>query len=388
MTDWDELLAVLGETPRENGTPELHRAAGFLLDALHRAGADAQLVPFMAHPWALRLAGVFALAAGLLYFRSLRAGRRGTALAAAIAFPALLLALLELQLPVFGPLGAQTQHHVLARLPSLEPRQLLLFTAHYDTKTDLLDHAQREPLESLAAALIGLMLAAPLVAGRGGRWGRLRAGLAEAAAWGAAAHGVLVFVALSGGAFAPTRSPGALDDGASCAVLVRLAGVLASAGPLSHTDVEIVLLSAEEVGVQGSWRFARERFGDPPALPTRVINLEGLGASARHGVLPRERFLLRALSPDPGLVALLDAVHRQRFGEPLVVATSGGATDARSFLAHGIPAATLFSLESGSSALRGLHSSRDARSRLDEAALEASVGYLAALARAADGSLP
>ena len=117
MPGWDELLARLAELPRENGSAALHRTASFLYDVFERAGLEPLLVPFTATPYALRLVGVIILGGGLLYFRLMRAGRYKAALATALALPALLLAQLELQLPVFGWVGAETQHHVVVRLP-------------------------------------------------------------------------------------------------------------------------------------------------------------------------------------------------------------------------------------------------------------------------------
>ena len=385
MPGWDELLVRLADVPRENGSAALHQTAVFLHDLLERSGVEVVLVPFTAHPFALRLAGVIALAGGLLYLRLMRARRHGLALLAALALPTLLLAELDFQRTVFGWIGARTQHHVVARLPAEHAEQRLLFTAHYDTKTDVLDHVERAPLDLLAAPVTLLMIAGALAGWRASRRGRAAKALRRlgtTAAWSAAGYGVLAFVALSAGVFVPQRSPGALDDGASCAVLVRLAERLAAQPALVRTEVEVVLLSAEEVGVQGSWEYAKERFARPPALPTFVVNLEGIGASTRHGVLPSERFTLRSYAPDAGIVARLDAVHLARFGVPLERGPVGGATDARSFLAHGIPAATLFSREPGSRFPRGLHSARDDRSRLDEAALDASLGYLLAVVRA------
>jgi len=379
-------LRALAELPRENGTAALQRTADSLHEALVAAGAETALLPFTATPYTLRLAGVIALAGGLLYFRLLRRGRAAAALAAAIAVPALLLAQLDFQLPVFGWLGAQTQYHVLGRVAVPSPEQRLVFTAHYDTKTDLLDHLERAPGELLGVVAVPLMLAgagAGALAGRARRREALLRRLAGVAAWVGLAYGALLFLTLSAGAFVPQRSPGALDDGASCALLVKLAERLAQQ-PLARTEVEVLLFSAEEVGVQGSWVYASERFAEPPELPTAVLNLEGLGASAQHGVLPSERFSLRSYPPDPSLVALLEAQHRERFGSGLATLPLGGATDARSFLARGIPAATLFSAESGSLFPRGLHSAADNRSRIDEAALDQSLLYLLDVARAAD----
>jgi acetylornithine deacetylase/succinyl-diaminopimelate desuccinylase-like protein len=387
MPGWDELLGRLAELPRENGSAALHRTASFLHDAFERAGLEATLVPFTATPYALRLAGVIALGGGLLYLRLMRTGRHAAALATAFILPALLLAQLEFQLPVFGWIGAETQHHVVARLPARSPAQRLLLTAHYDTKTDLLDHAQRAPIGWLAAPVLLLMVLGTLAALFAARVRRGQRGLrvlGGVAAWSAALYGVLGFLALSAGVFVPRRSPGALDDGASCALLVRLASQLAEGPALERTEVEVILFSAEEVGVQGSWVYAAGRFARPPELASFVVNLEGLGASADHGVLPAERFRLRSLPPDARLVALLDEVHRERFGKPLLLLPEGRITDTRSFLARGVPAATVVTREPGQLFPRGLHSARDDRSRLDEAALDASLAYLLDVVRRAD----
>ena len=391
MSSWEELLVRLADTPRENGSAALQQTAVFLREVLERAGAEVELVAFSAHPFALRLAGVIALAGGLLYLRLMRARRFRLALLAALALPALLLAELDYQQTLFGWIGARTQHHVVARLPAERAEQRLLFTAHYDTKTDVLDHVERAPVDLLAAPVSLLMIAGALAgwgAGRLPRFSKALRRLASTAAWSAAAYGGLSFVALSAGVFLPQRSPGALDDGGSCAVLVRLVERLAAQPAFARTDVEVVLFSAEEVGVQGSWVYANERFARPPALPTFVVNLEGIGASTRHGVLPSERFTLRSYAPDAGIVERLDSVHKARFGAPLERGPVGGATDARSFLAHGIPAATLFSRERGSRFPRGLHSARDERSRLDETVLDASLGYLHAVARSFESRGP
>ena len=54
----------------------------------------------------------------------------------------------------------------------------------------------------------------------------------------------------------------------------------------------------------------------------------------------------------------------------------GGATDARSFLAQGVPALTLISGAPGQIFIRGLHSAADRRSRLDEASLDQTLRFL------------
>jgi Zn-dependent M28 family amino/carboxypeptidase len=200
----------------------------------------------------------------------------------------------------------------------------------------------------------------------------------------AVVYGVAMFAALTAGAFMARRSPGALDDGAACALLVRLAERLHAGAPLQRTDVEVVLLAGEESGVQGSWEYARTRFAQPPELPTALINLEFIGASPDLAVFGREAYTLRSYPADPTLVGMLDAVHRQQRDKPIYVTPFGAGTDARSFLAHGIPAATLASDLPGHAYPRGLHSAADDRSRIDVAALDATLGYLEAVVRLAD----
>ena len=145
MSEWEGLLQRLAEVPRENGTAALDQTATFLVDTLLRAGVDAELLAFDAHPYGLRLAGVFALAGCLLFARFMWAGHPARALAVAVLLPALLLVELEFDVPIFGWIGAREEHHVRAAFPVEEPRLRLLLSAHYDTKTDLLDTCNAPP---------------------------------------------------------------------------------------------------------------------------------------------------------------------------------------------------------------------------------------------------
>ncbi len=383
---WEGLLAPLTTVARENGTAALQQTADFLRDFLAAQGVDVELIPFLATPYRLRLAGVLILAGGVAYFALMRRGRPGPAFLVALFLPVLLLAELDYQAPLFGRIGAQTEYHVRAVVPAAHPEARLIFTAHYDSKTDLLDHVERAPVEAAGLPVVAAMIAGAFsasAAGRRGRRARFLRGFASFATWAALAYGVAGFAALSAGALVPERSPGALDDGASCAVLARLAADLAAAPP-QRTDVEVILLAAEEVGVQGSYAYAAERFAGPPDLPTYVVNLEGLGESRHLAVLGGEAFTLRTFEPAPEVVALLDRVVLERTGEPLALTPYPGGTDARSFLAHGVPAATLVSLPEDGLFTRDLHSAGDDRSRVDEGALDDALSFLHAVVGAAD----
>jgi acetylornithine deacetylase/succinyl-diaminopimelate desuccinylase-like protein len=383
---WDELLERLAETPRENGTAALHETAAWLEGILREGGLHVERVAFQAHPYGLRLAGVVVLLGVLLYARLAFVGRWRAALVTAVVASGAVLAQLDYQVPIFSWIGAETQHHVLARVGPEQPEQRLIVAAHYDTKTDVLDHVQRAPVDLLAVPVVPLMILGALggaLAGRFARAGRWLTRFGRFAAVAGVIYGLATFVVLSAGAFVPARSPGALDDGASCAVMVRMAEALAK-DPPEHVQVELLWLSAEEVGVQGSWAYAAQRFAEAPDVPTWVVNLEGLGAGAEHQVIRRETFTLRSYPPAPELVSRLEEVHQEELGIPLEPTWYGGATDARAFLAHGVPAATVVSHAPGTEVTRHLHSAADSRDRLDMDALEASVTFLTAFVRDVD----
>jgi len=386
-SSWDELLRHLADGPRENGSEALQQTADFLTRTLQDAGAQVDLFTFTAHPYRLRLVGVAMLVGCLAFAWLLRRGWAAAGLLVLTSFTAMILLETDFYQPIFGWMGAHDQHHVVATISAEQPTQQLLLTAHYDTKTDALDHVERAPVQFLALPIVAFLIAASvsvLLSAARGRTPPVVERMKRGAVWLAVFFGIASFVSMSAGAFIPSRSRGALDNGAACAVLVRVAERLNDT-PLARTNVSVVFFSAEEVGVEGSWIYARERLATLPPQATWVINLENIGAAPDLAVFGSERFSLRAYDPAPQIVALLDAVHRQERGTPLYVTPYPAGTDARSFLAHGIPAATLLSDPPGHPLPRHLHSRLDDRGRIDEAALDAIVEYLLAVVRRVDG---
>ena len=390
MAEWGALLDLLASAPRENGTPALGETADALLLLLDGMGLPTELFAYEAHPHRLRLAGVVALLGGLAYAVALARQRAALALAFALITPTLLLVELDAYQPVFGWWGATQQSHVEATVGPGDFDQHLIVAAHYDSKTDVLDHVERAPFEILGLPLTLLMIAAAIVCwrrtrGRRGPRGRFERGVTIAAA----VYGGFAFLSLSGGAFVSERSPGTLDNGAACAVLVALGERLA-ADPPARTRVTLLFLSGEEIGVQGSWVWAREHFTDTPAQPTAAINLEFLGASSEFATFKGESFATRSYPPDPHLLNVIDALHRERFGIPLWVTWYSAATDGRSFLAHGVPAITLINALPGHALARDMHTAGDNRERIVPGALDDALDLLEATVRRldADGLQP
>lgn len=389
MNRWDELLAHLAMQPRENGSAALAQTADFLATTLAGFGVPVERLAFAAYPYRHRVCGIVALISTVAYAWALRSRRRGLAIAIALIAPTLILLELDYYVGWVTWIGATNQEHVIARVAAPAPTQRVILTAHYDTKTDLLDHVERTPVDLLSLPMTVLMVAAPLA-------GFVRA-RRQAPHDGASrfertlvpatlVYGGAVFLVLTGGAFVRQRSPGALDDGAACAILVRVVEALARA-PLARTNVEVALLSAEEIGVQGSRDFVRARLLPPPPN-TAVINFELIGATADLAVFGRERFTLHSYPADPDLLHVLDGVHRQRRNLPLHVTWYGASTDARSFLQAGIPALTLLSDLPEHALARGMHSAHDTRDRVDEAALDETFAFVMAALQQIDSTAP
>ena len=368
MADWSALLDHLASGPREDGTPQLAATAAWLVEELQRRGLEAKTWAYTAHPWRLRMVGITALVGALAYSAALLKGRRLPALGVALGVPVLIILELDFGVPLLGAVRAAEQVHVLATIPSLEPaKQRLIFSAHYDTKTDLLDHVERAPIQLLGLPLTLLMLVAACL--------KSRPRLHRVAVAGALLNGVGLFLVQTGGAFVPGKSPGAIDDGAGCAVLLELGSQL-SAARLTHTEVQLVFFSAEEIGLEGSMQWVAR--GMDRSLPTRAINLDGVGMARELALFKAESGVVRSFSPDPELVAAVDRVS------PLYRTFYPATTDARSFLAAGIPALNLASDLPGHALPRHMHSTADARGLVDLSALDETVRVLIEVARHLD----
>jgi hypothetical protein len=386
MPGREELLQRLADTPRENGTPALDETASFLAETLRGLGLQVELSSFVAHPYGIRLLGLFVLIAGLTYFWALRTGRWRAALGLAVLLPLVVVLQNGLGLPLLGVFGAQTEQNITALVPAVTPEQRLVFSAHYDTKTDLFDHVVRTPIYLLGLPAAVLLLLGPLAVGAGNRKKLPRSRkLTRRLALGAAGlYCPLLCLAASGGALVGQRSRGALDDGGACIALLELAHALAEQPP-ERTEVEIVFFAAEELGAEGSQAHVPRRFAGSDDMPTRAVNLELIGASTSLAILSRETSLLHGYDADPTVVELLRSVHHERVGGVLPLTPVGGTTDGLAFRKDAIPAATLVATVPPWWVPRGMHSSADERSRIDMTALDRTRDLLLAIVREVDG---
>jgi len=309
---------------------------------LTRTGCVPQVTAFAAIPNRLDAAACCALLAAVVAARARR--RAHMVLIAGLAVAAIA--------AVAGILDALLPHCTLYNVDScIEPRaravQEVWLGAHYDSKTEGLDHRQRAAAWAGATVLVGLAAAFGRARPRAGRWCGA-AGFAVAAATAGA------------GRLARSPSHGIIDNATGVALITEIAADL-HAQPLAHTRVRCVFWAAEELGAQGSRAFVRHAAVRPQA----AVNLEGIGAGPGLGV-PRWEWTGRSWAGP-------DAALRQQFqpdGAPAVVDLAlPVVTDCGALRRAGIPALTLLGLGPGGQAPHGLHTSHDRRQAVDPAGL-------------------
>jgi acetylornithine deacetylase/succinyl-diaminopimelate desuccinylase-like protein len=147
-----------------------------------------------------------------------------------------------------------------------------------------------------------------------------------------------------------------------------------------------VLFAGEEVGLQGSAAYLAEQFPEPPPQPVYFINGEIWGFGRELSYFVYDRSAWRRYEASAPLVRTLDrACRRVTDQATLTFDVQPITTDARTFLAAGIPAVTVTSHRLGDSHIRYVDSAADNRERLDKDALEQTLSFLQAALAEIDG---
>jgi Peptidase family M28 len=365
--------------PRPNGSRALEDLARFLGKTLEATGARVAQQDFAATPHGFALCWAVALLLMLGWAVALASRRHKLALALCLAVPALLYAEFEaLHSPVSG-LWPATERNVIGVFPGQPGGPLLVFAAHYDSTTDFGSHGDWTTWGWRMAPALGVATGLALLALGGAATGRgpLPRWLVLAVAPPVLAPFVAMAWFQTAGPLLRAPSPGAVDNGGSVAVLLRLAERLASRPAGAPAEVRLVFLASEEERALGSRAYARSLERDRPLA---VYNLETTGTPEPLGFVPEDGFDLRRFDSPRWLVALVDAAAAELGRPPLAARPlpKGTLSDGRSFLAEGLPALTLRA--AGAERLPAeLHSAADARERLSPDAIEATAGLLEAL---------
>jgi len=366
---WSDLLPALS-VPRENGTAGLATAKAFIIEQLDGAGVAWRVQEISARPLEPVALGVVVGLLCCAYWWALRSSRQYVGLFLALLLAAVPIAQLDWQVPL-TPGHTASESNIFGVVSAPHPSQRLILAAHYDTKTELTDHIVRIPVEILGAVLIVLAVLLTPFCGLA-KFRRLSRVLGV----GVLGYGILFMLLFSAGALRQERSSGALDDGAACMVLLKAASLLSADNSLVKTEVVFAFFTGEELGAEGSWAFAKERFAVEPRMKTYMINFDPIGASSDLTVVHREGGLLRSFIPNESVVSLIDAAHRKVAGRPIGHTSGGGLTDAFPLLAYGVPAATIISAVPPFVVPRGMHTPNDIVSRVDLSSMDRTLGFV------------
>jgi hypothetical protein len=343
LIDYQRLMTILS-VPRPNGSQAEAETCQSLCTWLAEQEIPHRIHTFRLYPFYFEAIGIW-----IILSRTLLA----IAIWSRWGWPTLLIAILgvlggtldvALGLPLVSWPGSCTGENILVEFEPSQPRQEVVISAHYDSKTELLDHRQR--MFFLKNVRFGVILTLFLgLLGPLDHYLLLQGSHLAIVTRGTGIAATIPLLFLSWGLGLNLSigrllkpSPGAIDDGAACAILLGLAKELA-AGELSlnHTRVTLALFSGEEVNLQGSRAYVSLR--DWP-MPSVAVNLEVMSQDGDY-VLWEQDGSVFGLSPTSSNInhAVSEAVYnmtmrKPRLGGPII-------SDGASFIAAGIPTAIL-----------------------------------------------
>lgn len=378
MVDYTELMHILSK-PRPSGSVAERKTREALGKWL--AGRE---IPFQIHTFRLYPYFFVAIGIWLIFSRSLLAlgiWLRWGWPSALIALLGLLGGLVDVVLnyPLVTWPGATQGENILIEFGPSDATQEIVLSAHYDSKTELLDHRQR--LFFIKNLRLGILLTvflgviAPLDSAlleTGSLWAPftyITGGLLSLPllfmAWGLGLN-------LSVGRF---RSPsqGAVDNGAACAILLGLADFIQKGGlTLNRTRLTLALFTGEEVNMQGSRVYA---LGRQWPLPAMALNLEVLAQDGDYVYWEQDGTSLKLVPTSLAINQVIAVTVSEVTGSP---ARPVGPvnSDGYSFIQAGLPATTLGTYDTNLKD-RGFHGPADNLGRIVMARLPEAAEILA-----------
>ena len=343
MVDYDELMRILS-IPRLNGSKAERETRQALINWISQRNIPFYLHNFRLYPYFFVSIGIWIILSRLLLAVSiwLRWGWSSFW----IALIGLLGGLVDVALdfPLVSWPGMTQGKNILIEFDPKEATQEVIISAHYDSKTEILDHHQR--LFFVRNLPLGILITIAL-----GILGPIDAGLLNInSSWGTFSYitGIslslmLLFLSLglglslSLGPLAPP-SQGAVDNGSACAILLGLADRISnSEQELKKTKITLALFTGEEVNMQGSRSYIKARRWK---LPTIALNLEIMAQDGEYIFWEKDGSSLRLIPTSKKVnEAIADSVNNIT-GSPAKPAGPINS-DGYSFLRAGIPTAVV-----------------------------------------------
>jgi hypothetical protein len=275
----------------------------------------------------------------------------------------------ELGVPAVSALFVKTGQNIIVRFPVEGAARELIFCAHYDSKSEFLDHLQRARIYQFFPLffVLGILLGPLVLLGKSLGEARERAVRRIAAAAASLYVVYMTLVALNfAGYLLPIReSCGAVDNATSVTSLLGLAKDLRD-GKVAQgrSAVTILFVSGEEVNFQGAVHYVEKYIrGGRSVIPRFCVNLEVVaqGGSMFYGA--RNGVFLKFRPPDRALTARIGQAWSGVSGSAMEK-DDVGATDAIPFIAAGVPSVTIGFTGKPGPGMGGFHSPADCMDRV------------------------
>lgn len=337
---WMKLFSI----PRPNGSAAERRTERAITRRLTALGIPYEIHTFHSYPYIWQCIGLWLIVSRTALVMAVWLGWGWAALLIALLCLPGGIADVAFHFPLISWPGNQPAHNILLHFSPPRPEQEIILSAHYDTKTEWLDHRQRMffvknlPLGILLTVLLGVLGATQATLPDN------QLSLNEVIAWSSYLLGIpLLFLAWGLGLhfiLGALRKPsqGAVDDGAACAILLGLAEHYHhNPSALHRTRLTVALFSGEEINMQGSRAYVQSRNW---SLPTAALNLEVMAQNGAYVIWERDGTVFKLRPNSPTVIEAVSSAVRQVTGEtPLLVGPV--TSDGGSFSSVGIPAATL-----------------------------------------------
>ncbi len=383
--DYAELMQILSR-PRPSGSLAERETIRALQDWLVARGLPCRLQPFTLYPYFFICIGVWMIGAHSLLAISI--WFQWGWVTSLIVIPAILGGLLDtaFDIPLVSWFGRTTGQNILIEFDVPDPKQELIISAHYDSKTELFDHHVR--LFFVRNLRFGIALAILL-----GILAPLEKFLDTS--WALPIHILSVFLTipllflvwglglnLSMGRLRREPSQGAVDNGTACAILLGLAQHIADGNlHLGNTRLTLALFGGEEVNMQGSRAYA---LGRKWTLPASALNLEIMAQNGDYVYWEQDGTSLKLYPTDARLNQDISSSVEKVTHKPAQPAGPINS-DGYSFIRAGIPVTTLGTYDIKLQS-RGFHLPSDCLGRVQMSklpeAVEILAGYIAACEKA------
>ena len=371
-----ELSNILARiaVPRPNHSPALDSTADYIKKILLKWNVPFFVQSFDLYPYTQFFVGLWSLVCAAVFFGSVFMDIPIAATVSLIMCILVMVVEFIRHVPLVSRLKKRRGENIIIRFVPEEPKRELIFSAHYDSKTDVWDHVQRERVYRLlpASLLLGLGVCGWLFITR--LWPMLSSFATQIVTLSAAGavlfYFVLFFIAQGGYLLLPKsrQSRGAVDDAASVVSLLFLARRLREKTVhIGDSALTILLTSGEEVLLQGARAYAGVRFRTHPTENTRpvsVVNLEAAGQGGNLCYWRRYGLFRKYLQPDPNLVFRLNKVWEVLSGT-IMDERDHITDDSLVYLSRGIPTVTIGNTGLPGRGLGGFHTTADAVSRVD-----------------------